>query len=178
MPEARVAAIPPKLIFAAADHILTAAITPQNSAAIVPGAQDIFACRQLDLARDQLWLGQLASDIVAARGTDDRISFRLLPEKLGRLDVELTSHETGLSVKIEASTDDAAKLLASAQSRLVDELRAQGVRVSSAEVTHGDLSRQDKRPHPQAAQAVTEFRAPDTAKPEKTKAVQRDGRFA
>jgi Flagellar hook-length control protein FliK len=90
--------------------------------------------RYLDLARDSLWLDSLTRDIVAAGMDQDRLSFRLRPENLGRLDVDLAHVDGDLSVQITASTDDAAKIVAAAQPRLFEELRAQGIRVSGGDV--------------------------------------------
>ncbi len=90
--------------------------------------------RYLDLARDGLWLDSLAHDIVAAGMDQDRLSFRLRPENLGRLDVDLAQVGADLLVHITASTDDAAKIVAAAQPRLFEELRAQGLRVSGGDV--------------------------------------------
>jgi flagellar hook-length control protein FliK len=94
----------------------------------------LFAERYLDLARDNRWLDSLARDIVAAATDQDRLSFRLRPDNLGRLDIDLAQMGGDLSVKITASTDDAAKIVAAAQPRLFEELRAQGLRVSGGDV--------------------------------------------
>jgi flagellar hook-length control protein FliK len=93
--------------------------------------------RQLDLARDSRWLDALARDIVAVAETPDRLSFRLSPPQLGRLDVDLSASDNGLSVRMNASSEAATQIIAAAQPRLIDELRNQGVRVAEAQVSTG-----------------------------------------
>jgi flagellar hook-length control protein FliK len=93
--------------------------------------------RQLDLARDSRWLDALARDIVAVAETPDRLSFRLSPPQLGRLDVDLSASESGLSVRMNASSEAATQIIAAAQPRLIDELKNQGVRVSETQVSTG-----------------------------------------
>ncbi len=93
--------------------------------------------RQLKLAGDVRWLDNLARDIVSAVVTQDRLSFRLSPENLGHLNVELTHSDRGVSVHMTASSDDATKIVAAAQPRLLDELRTHGLRVADAHVGSG-----------------------------------------
>jgi hypothetical protein len=153
---------------------------PVNQTFALPAInlQQNFADRQLDLARDALWLGQLANDIVAARDITDRLTFRLVPENLGRMDVDLKSLDTGLHMQIKANNEDAAKLVAAAQPRLVEELRAQGIRVNATEVTHGELAQNGKSTHHQAASKypeITEYRDTEIEEIERPAA---SGRFA
>jgi flagellar hook-length control protein FliK len=93
--------------------------------------------RQLDLARDSRWLDALARDIVAVADKPDQLSFRLSPPQLGRLDVDLSTSDSGLSVRMNASTDAATQIIAAAQPRLIDELKSHGVRVAEAQVSTG-----------------------------------------
>jgi flagellar hook-length control protein FliK len=101
-----------------------------------------LADRQLDLARDNLWLDQLAQDIVAASSSEDTLSFRLMPKHLGRLDVDVSMTEAGMAVRMTAATDEARTAIAAAQPRLIEELRTQGLRVTEAQVHTGDTRQQ------------------------------------
>jgi flagellar hook-length control protein FliK len=117
-----------------------------NGVQALGGAQAVTD-RQLNLARDNLWLDQLASEIVAASDSTDRLSFRLMPAHLGRLDVELSMSNTGLNVNIATSTDEAGRIVSAAQPGLIDNLNAQGVRVADTQITNGnDMSRQGRAP--------------------------------
>lgn len=139
-------------IFALPD--MSAALSDVRNSAVglqaLTSAQAV-ADRQLNLARDSLWLDQLATDILAASDSADHISFRLMPAQLGRLDVDLTTSTSGLTVNIATSTEEAGRIVSSAQAGLVESLQSQGVRVADTQVTTGnDMSRhgQSSRHHP------------------------------
>ena len=99
--------------------------------------------RSLDIANDNAWLDRLAHDIAQAAGNEGAIRFRLHPETLGHLRVELSQGEHGTAVRLTADTEQARAILADAQPRLVAEARAQGVRIAE---THVDLSGSDRQP--------------------------------
>jgi flagellar hook-length control protein FliK len=70
-----------------------------------------------------------------------------MPSHLGRLDVDLSMSTAGLNVNIATSTDEAGRIVLAAQSGLIDNLNAQGVRVADAQITNGnDMSRQGRAP--------------------------------
>jgi flagellar hook-length control protein FliK len=98
---------------------------------------DLPAERQLDLARDTEWLDRLARDIARAGATDGPLRFRLHPQSLGHLHVELQQGDHGTAVRLTVETEAARQLLADAQPRLAAEARAQGVRIAE---THVDLA--------------------------------------
>jgi hypothetical protein len=94
--------------------------------------------RQLDVSADGEWLDQLARDIVrtgAGGGEGGALRFRLNPETLGQVRVELSQSAEGATVRIAAETEGARALLADAQPRLLAEARAQGVRIAETEVS-------------------------------------------
>lgn len=99
------------------------------------------ADRALDLASDSEWLDRLARDIAQAAGNEGTIRFRLHPQTLGHLRVELSQGDHGTSIRLTADTEQARAILADAQPRLVAEARAQGVRIAE---THVDLSGSDR----------------------------------
>jgi len=90
--------------------------------------------RQLDLARHDRWVNDLARDIAASAGSDGKMSFRLDPPQLGRLAVMLQQGEAGLSVRLDAETAEATQIISQAQPRLMEDLRQQGVRIADASV--------------------------------------------
>ena len=98
--------------------------------------------RALDLARDGEWLDQLARDISSGGDRDGTLRFRLNPQALGQLRVELSQGEHGTNIRMSVDTEAARTILTDAQSRLVTEARAQGVRIGETQV---DLSGSDRQ---------------------------------
>ncbi|HTU10070.1 MAG TPA: flagellar hook-length control protein FliK [Allosphingosinicella sp.] len=92
---------------------------------------------QLDLANSAEWLDRLARDIALAGSRDAPLRFRLHPQTLGHLHVELQQGDHGTAVRLTVETEAARQLLTDAQPRLAAEARAQGVRIAE---THVDLS--------------------------------------
>lgn len=92
----------------------------------------------LDLARDSAWLDQLARDIVSTAANDSQLRFKLNPEHLGSLHVELLRRDDGAAVRMTTESEAARAMLADAQGRLVAEARTHGMRITETSV---DLSR-------------------------------------
>jgi flagellar hook-length control protein FliK len=149
-----------------------------SSSIFTINTEQVFTGRQLDLARDHLWLDRLASDIVAAREFNDKVSFRLLPPRLGQLDVEILMSEAGLSVNMTATNEEAGKIVAAAQPRLIDELRSQGMRVHSAEIAYRDMPQHDGRQSNPRTHKTAEFAAPPNTETADAQAAEVAGRFA
>lgn len=95
----------------------------------------IVTTRTLDLSSDDVWIEQLARDIVAAKSDSGDISFRLMPRHLGRLDVAMRVEDGGVALRLDTQHEATAKIVTAAQVRLVDDLRQQGIRVAEAQVT-------------------------------------------
>lgn len=118
--------------------------------------------RQLDVSADGEWLDQLARDIVrtgAAGGEGGALRFRLNPETLGQVRVELSQGAEGATVRIAAETEGARALLADAQPRLLAEARAQGVRIAETEVSlAGSGSSPEQQQRREEAQAEPRLR--------------------
>jgi flagellar hook-length control protein FliK len=156
--------------------------TPTPSVITAPSADPLHFVvnRQLDLERDSRWLDALARDIVAVADAPDRLSFRLSPPQLGQLDVDLSSSDSGLSVRMNASTDAAAQIVAAAQPRLIDELKSQGVRVAEAQVsTGGGGSQGQGQPQQQRdADQMIEFVRQRIERNNDTNLTRPTGRFA
>lgn len=118
--------------------------TPAPSAAfelptmesVQPAAQpaELMIEQQLELASDGEWLDQLARDIATGASGKVPLRFRLNPEHLGSLRVELTQDRGGTAVRLTADTEAARAIIADAQPRLLAEARAQGLRISEAQV--------------------------------------------
>ncbi|SMF72628.1 flagellar hook-length control protein FliK [Allosphingosinicella indica] len=119
--------------------------------------------QQLDLAHESEWLDRLTRDIAGAGAKDGTMRFRLAPEHLGNLHVELKQQAAGAAIRLTAETEAARAILADAHPRLIAEARAQGVRIAEAHVDLGsgrspqqeaaDQRRQDQPGHP-AGQSV------------------------
>lgn len=128
-----------------------------------PQPLDQLVEQQLDLAHESEWLDRLARDIAGAGAKDGTMRFRLAPEHLGNLHVELKQQAAGAAIRLTAETEAARAILADAHPRLIAEARAQGVRIAEAHVDLGsgrspqqeaaDQRRQDQPGHP-AGQSV------------------------
>jgi flagellar hook-length control protein FliK len=144
-------------------------------------ASAIVAERALDVARGSLWLDQLAGDIAAVQDHDRDLSFRLVPAQLGQLDVKIASNSEGMQLNFSTQTDEAAHIIGNAQSRLVDELKAQGVRVAGSEVNSGSgqSASGQQNGSPAGAQTISEFDRQHAASSETTPTPEpQAGRFA
>jgi flagellar hook-length control protein FliK len=141
----------------------SAEVTPSQPARPV----DQTVERELDLARDSEWLDRLARDIARTAEGETPMRFRLHPQTLGHLRVELSQGDHGTSVRLTVETEAARQILADAQPRLAAEARAQGVRIAE---THVDLSgsgeqrRQDETQQAPLIRTVREA-APGAAAP-------------
>lgn len=102
-----------------------------------PTPTDQMINHHLDLAKDTQWLDTLARDIARAANNESHMRFQLSPEHLGTLKVELLNGSNGTSVKLTTETEAARQILADAQPKLVAEARAQGLRISEAQVNLG-----------------------------------------
>jgi flagellar hook-length control protein FliK len=140
-----------------------------------PAFEALAFTRQLDLSRESLWLDRLAHDIVSAGRIDGRLRFELSPPALGPMEVEVRHLDRGLHVQLTTHSEAARAIIADAQPRLVDEMRAQGVRVAETQVS-ADPARQQPGSRPQITPALIEAAAETDPNPERR--VRRDGRFA
>jgi flagellar hook-length control protein FliK len=139
-PEQAAAPVPLRSFDSVMPQVLAAlAPTFEPAAAIqsaAPLPAEMLAEHQLDLASDGAWLDQLARDIAGAGEEGAPLRFRLNPEMLGSLRVEIRQEQSGAAVRLTAETEAARAIIADAQPRLVAEARAQGVRIAE---THVDL---------------------------------------
>lgn len=105
--------------------------------------------RELDLAQDGEWLDRLARDIARSAGSEGPMRFRLNPETLGSLKVEIAQTDRGSAIRFTADTEAARAIIADAQPRLLAEARAQGLRVSETlvdvETSSGQLAGEQGR---------------------------------
>jgi flagellar hook-length control protein FliK len=159
----------------AADHISDVAARPATD------VSNVVAERALDVARGSLWLDQLAGDIAAAQDSERDLTFRLIPAQLGQLDVKIATRDDGMQLSFRTQTEDAAGIIATAQPRLVEELKAQGVRIAGSEVYtgSGQSSFAQQQGHSAQAATIAEFERPTSDFQEPTHANNRqNGRFA
>lgn len=148
-----------------------------NAAAAVSGP-DAIIDRQLDLVRNDRWLGELARDIASTSGNNERLSFRLMPHQLGRLDVDVSRSHNGLTLAIHTETESARTILTAAQPRLADEMRANGLKLADAQMFSGDARQShDPRSGSRPTPLIETFAPPPetVAAPEQA---QRSGRYA
>lgn len=141
------------------------AAAPAANAA--PAVADLVVERQLDLANDNQWLDRLARDIARAGASDEPLRFRLHPQTLGHLQVELSQGERGTTVRLTVETEAARSMLVDAQPRLAAEARAQGVRLAGTEVDLGTANQQGGDPRRNAdAQAQDVVRVVRAVRPD------------
>lgn len=125
---------------------------PTTAAAEPAPAGEPLIEAQLDMAHEGEWLDQLTRDIVRSASSEGSLRFRLNPEHLGSLQVEVTQGQAGASVRLTADTEQARSLIADARPQLIAEARAQGVRIAEA---HVDLGRHGEGQGQSAAQSQT-----------------------
>lgn len=139
--------------------------------------------RHLDLVRDTQWLDRLAKDIASTAGQDGSLRFKLHPETLGALHVEVAQSQAGTTIRLTTETETARSIIADAQHRLISEARAQGVRIAEAQVGMNPNGQQnaDQRRHEEARQEGflrTAGLAEPDAEPTETSAAAAAERFA
>lgn len=151
----------------------------QSAAAVAAAPADLVVDRQLDLVRNEQWLGELARDIAETSGDNNRLNFKLMPPQLGRLDVDLSRSHHGLSLTIRTETDSAQAILTAAQPRLVEEMRAQGVKLADTQMFSGDMRQSSNQGgQAQPAPAPIEAFIPHAETEEAAHEPVRDGRYA
>lgn len=111
---------------------------PMPGPAAPAAPAEAVVAHHLDLAKDGAWLDRLAQDIARSADPNGSLRFTLAPERLGRLDVQLSAAADGTAIRLTTETREAHRIVADAQPRLVAEARAQGLRVSDTQV---DLDR-------------------------------------
>jgi hypothetical protein len=89
----------------------------------------------LDMSRGGAWIDELARDISKAASSDGTMRFRLAPETLGELRVEITQSDRGAHVRLQVTSEAAQQAFAEAQPKLAAEARAQGVRIAETEIS-------------------------------------------
>ncbi len=108
-----------------------ATVTATHAAAPVAPAM-------LAVDQDGLWLMTLARDIAFAADPAAPLAFRLRPESLGDLTVELTRTTDTTSLRLTVETEAARSALVDGQSRLVADARLHGVRIGETHVLLSD----------------------------------------
>jgi hypothetical protein len=108
---------------------------PLTTQAVV--AANIAPTANLDLARDPLWLDQLAREIVAVASHDGKLRFSLSPQALGNLEVAISTDHGGVHIELQTSTESAARIFAAEQPKLAEELRQSGIRLVSNDMMSG-----------------------------------------
>jgi flagellar hook-length control protein FliK len=149
---------------AAAAVTLPSAPVAAAQTAPAPNVGAAIAAQVLDLAKSGEWINELARDIARTASSDGTMRFRLAPETLGELRVEIMPGERGALVKLHVTSEAAQQALAEASAKLVQEARAQGVRIAEAEVSLSGGQSQSRDPSRQASsdQPMRSFRsAPD-----------------
>jgi flagellar hook-length control protein FliK len=133
---------------------------------------------QLDLAQGNLWIDRVAKEIVAMRQPAGDLAFRLVPAELGKLDIALKQGDNGLSITLETQSEKAQDIITAAQPRLVEELRAQGVRVADAQISNGSSSERQPMPHHRPQTDQSNERQNANTQTESESAPETRGRFA
>lgn len=109
---------------------------------------------KLDLTSDA-WLDQLARDITATASHDGKLSFRIVPPQLGKLDINIETRDAGVAVHMHAETREAQSIIAAAQPRLESALGQNGIRVAETSVASNGQENMPK-PHFMPQRALIE----------------------
>ncbi|HEX4739494.1 MAG TPA: flagellar hook-length control protein FliK [Allosphingosinicella sp.] len=142
---------------------------PANADAAAAPVQGLVIERQLDLAHQQDWIDQVARDIAGMAGGEGKIlNFRLSPEHLGNLQVEIVQSHHGAAVRFSTDSEAARTMIADAQPRLVAEARAQGVRIAEAHVDLSGSGSGDPRRQPTAAPETAPIRTARSLQEDRT----------
>jgi flagellar hook-length control protein FliK len=155
-----------------ADPAAPAAID-MNAATAPTSSSEIAMIHHLDLAKDGAWLDRLARDIARTANHDAQLRFQLNPEHLGSLRVELANTADGTAIRLSADTEAARTILADAQPRLIAEARAQGLRISEAQVDLGNHGGQQRGHQENHQPAVRIVRAADEQAPKARQSAER-----
>ncbi|WP_373475032.1 flagellar hook-length control protein FliK [Sphingorhabdus sp.] len=128
------------------------AAAPSTLTAPLFATPDVFSTQQLDLARDTQWIEQLTREIVSVAGQDGKLRFGLAPDGLGQLEVMVETQQDGVNIQFQTSTENAAKIIAAEQPKLLEELRQSGVRVTNSDLMAGHQMQgqrdQSRNPNP------------------------------
>lgn len=137
-PELKTSSAPPKLAETnALSSPLPTAISQSPATILNVAAPDFVTTGHLDLARDTLWLDQLAKEIVAVASNDGKLRFSLSPQMLGELEVAISTQSDGVHIQLQTSTESAARIFAAEQPKLAEELRQSGVRLVNNDLLSG-----------------------------------------
>lgn len=136
----------------------TIAVPTDQATTLSAPAPVVDAAPVLDLSSDA-WLDQLARDITATASADGKLSFRIVPPSLGKLDINIETRDAGVAVHMKTETREAQAILSTAQPRLESALGAHGIRVAETSVASngqdGNLPRPQFMPQKPAIEAVT-----------------------
>jgi flagellar hook-length control protein FliK len=124
-------------------------VAPAAMTAPLFATPDMSTSHQLDLARDTQWIEQLTREIVSVAGQDGKLRFGLAPDGLGHLEVMVETQKDGVNIQFQTSTENAAKIFAAEQPKLLEELRQSGVRVANSDLMAGHQM-QSQRDHSRA----------------------------
>lgn len=141
----------------------TQAIGNAGSVAAAPTLSDQIAQQTLDMSGGSAWLDQLSSEIGRIGSGEGKLDFRLTPQALGELRVQVSQSDAGAHVRMTATTEQAQAALSDAQSRLVSDARAQGVRIAETQVdlagSRADTMAQQQQQQNQQAAAQQQAQA-------------------
>lgn len=140
---------------------------------------DAYSSQQLDLARDTQWIEQLTREIVSVAGQDGKLRFGLAPDGLGQLEVMVETQQDGVNIQFQTSTENAAKIIAAEQPKLLEELRQSGVRVANNDLMTGHQmqGQRDQSRNPNPAWQ-TPSSQPNRPTPSSNPNTSHSGRFA
>lgn len=149
-------------------------------AAPAPNVGAAIAEQVLDISRGNEWIDRLAGEITRAASADGSMRFRLAPETLGELRVEITHSDKGAHVRLHVGSEAAQQALADAQPKLASEARAQGVRIAETEISftggQSDGREAGRQGQAQAEQPLRAFRSGGGVRTNNTDAAAQTGR--
>ena len=140
------AASPDQSLQAAGFSLLATPANQPETVSRAAGETASLIQRHLDVTQGTAWIDDLARDIAAMSSSDGQLRFGLVPERLGRIDVDIRHTNTTLNVHFTTQTEPAQAILAAARTDLQATLGTQSGKAIATTVTSQGQDRPSGQP--------------------------------
>jgi flagellar hook-length control protein FliK len=131
----------------------------------------------LEISPDLAFLDRLSAEITDMAREGGKLHFRLTPAHLGKLDVAVEAHGDAVSVHMQTHSPEAKSILTDAQSGLMQDLAARGLRLGETTVSLAGDGNLPRRNQPQPEMMI-ETETPQEADAGSPITARSSGRFA
>ncbi|MEW4467109.1 flagellar hook-length control protein FliK [Parasphingorhabdus sp. JC815] len=118
-------------------------LPPSNMSAPVSAPVPTFA-PTLNMDTGNEWVSRLSQDIGQLSAEKPELNFQLKPEHLGKLSIKITAGAAGDIVRMEAENGNVKALIISSQTRLEQDIRLSGLKLSRVDVVVQDDAQFDQ----------------------------------